>query len=264
MLSVSTSPLIYIDYKLLSSDTGVAEIQKDIIVQLIKLTKQENAIVIENSQEQIDSNKDFVLNVKCLQCTVNSNVQLEIMTSSIKKSLNNYSTEITFDLKNQYDKKVSWKVELTEKKVIFYISAKQNILSNTILSQKDFDIVPCTTGETKCIPKNSFLNRNDALKRLTDYANKKASNSFRIGQEIDPKYLSQEVLIRIGEKTKVIYSPSNSLTIQTFGKSLSNGGRGEIIRVQINDWFDKNVTSHPTGIIEGTVIAPGEVEYAAK
>jgi flagella basal body P-ring formation protein FlgA len=260
---ISTAPLVYIEYKTLSNDEGVAEIQKDIIVQLIKLNKQEDTIVIENLPEQEKAHKDYILSAKCLQCKVLDNSQSEIITSSIKKSTNNFSTEITFDLINSSEKKVTWKVEFTEKKIIYYIAAKQNINPNTILSIKDLEIVSCTTAETKCSPKNSYLNSKDALNQLNIYGNKKTLNSIRMGQEVDPKWLSQEILIRSGEKIKVTYSPNNSLTVETFGKSLSNGGRGEIIRVQISDWFDKGTASRPTGIIEGTVIAPGEVEYAA-
>jgi flagella basal body P-ring formation protein FlgA len=260
---ISIPPLIYVEYKALSNNEGMAEIQKDIIVQLIKLNKQEETVVIENLPEQEKSQKDCILSAKCLQCTVLDDSQFEIITSSIKKSTNNFSAEISFDLINASEKKVTWKVELTEKKIIYFIAAKQNIIPNTILSQKDLDVVSCTTAETKCFPKFPFLNSKDALSQLMIYGNKKSSNSIRIGQEVDPKLLSQEILIRSNEKVRITYSPNNSLTVQTFGKSLSNGGRGEIIRVQISDWFDKGAASRPTGIIEGTVIAPGEVEYAA-
>lgn len=261
---ISTAPLIYVEYKSLSNQEGIAEIQKDIIVQLIKLNKQEESIVIENLPEQEKSHKDYILSAKCIQCTVLDDSQFEIISSSIKKSVNNFTSEMTFDLINSSDKKVTWKVELTEKKIIYFIAAKQNIIPNTILSAKDLEVVPCTTAEAKCFPKNPFLNSKDALNQLAIYGNKRSSNPIHIGQEVDPKWLSQEILVRSGEKTKIIYSPNNSLIVQTFGKSLSNAGRGETIRVQINDWFDKGSSSHPTRIIEGTVIAPGEVEYAAK
>ena len=261
---ISSPPLIYVEYKALSNDEGVSEIQKDIIVQLIKLNKQDEPIIIENNQEQEKSQKDYILSAKCIQCYEINNSQYEIIPSSIKKTINNFSTEITFDLIKSSGKKEVWKIELTEKKIIYFIAAKQNIIPNTILTQKDLDVVSCTTAETKCYPKFPFLTSKDALSQLNIYGNKKSSGAIRIGQEVDPKILSQEILIRSGEKIKVTYSPNNSLTVQTFGKSLANGGRGEIIRVQISDWFDKGAASRPTGIIEGTVIAPGEVEYAAK
>ncbi|APJ04542.1 flagella basal body P-ring formation protein FlgA [Silvanigrella aquatica] len=261
---IMDQPLIYIEYKSLSNDESISEIQKDIIVQLIKINKPHDLIIIENLHEKEQNHKQYILSAKCIQCQVIDNSQLEIDSTSIKKSNNKFTDEYTFNVSSFSNKKTTWKIEIIEKKIIYYIAAKQYISPNNILSEKDLEVVSCMTSEPKCLPKFPFFSSNDALQQFSIYKNKKAATSFREGQEIEAKWLSDEILIRSGEKTKVTYSPNNSLTIQTFGKSLSNGGRGEIIRVQINDWFDKGATSRPIGIIEGTVVAPGEVEYAAK
>lgn len=254
-------PTVYIEYKDLSKDESIAEIQKDIIVQLLKINNQEDTTIIDKSPDSI---KDNVFIAKCLQCNLANSSFNEIISTSIKKNKANFISEYLFEVKNEANNKVTWKIQITEKKKIYFIAAKQTILPNTILAQNDLNIISCTTGETKCSPKIYFLSTKEAENSIPNLINKKSSNQIQIGQEVDPKWLSQEILVHKGEKIKVTYSPNNSLTLQTFGKSLSNGGRGESIRVQINDWFDKSSVSHPTGIIEGTVIAPGEVEYATK
>ena len=57
---------------------------------------------------------------------------------------------------------------------------------------------------------------------------------------------------------------NNGITIQSFGKSLKNAVQGETIRVQVNNWFNKNINTNSTEIIEAKVIAPNEVEYVGK
>lgn len=261
---IEPSSILYIEYKSLSNESNIAEIQKDIIVQVIKINKEENEIIIENTpdKEKISNNK--ILSAKCIQCMVPDDFQYRIIPTSIKKNTNNFINEISFDLINSSEKKIAWKIELTEKKTSYYLAAKENISPNTILDEKHFVIASCTTTDIKCAPKNAFISSKDAHNQIINYKNKKSSYFIRLGQEIDPKQLSQAILIRAGEKIKVTYNPNNSLNIQTFGKSLSNGGLGEIIRVQITDWFDKNAISQSMRVIEGTVIAPGEVEYVSK
>ncbi|MBX9838326.1 MAG: flagella basal body P-ring formation protein FlgA [Silvanigrellaceae bacterium] len=258
---ILSPPQVYVEYKDLSKDEGIAEIQKDFIVQIIKLNKQNDTIVIDKI---MDSNNDNLFIAHCIQCNLPNLSFNEIIYSTIKKNKNNFSSEYIFEIKNDTNNKITWKIQLKEKKKIYYLAAKQNISINSILNEKDIDILSCTTEESKCSPNHFYLSNKEAENSILNFKNKKSSNQIRVGQEIDPKWLSQEILIHTGEKTKVTYSPNRSLIIQTFGKSLSNAGRGETIRVQISDWFDKSSVLHPTGIIEGIVIAPGEVEYATK
>lgn len=72
------------------------------------------------------------------------------------------------------------------------------------------------------------------------------------------------VLVHSGKNVKINFSSNNGITIQSFGKSLKNAVQGETIRVQVNNWFNKNMNSSSTQIIEAKVIAPNEVEYVGK
>lgn len=262
---ISALPTIYIEYKDLSKVTNVAEIQKDIIVQFLKNLKKDNSIVVDNSNHQsLPNEKDLNFIIHCLQCNIDLNSEYELIISSITKTKNTFNNYYTFELRNEKNLKTTWRLEVIEKKQIYYISAKQNISPNTILSGKDLEVSNCSTEETKCNPKYFYLNKQEAENSINKVTNKRTNFPVRQGKEIDILNLSQEILVHAGEKIKIIYSPTQSLTIQTYGKSLSNAGLGESIRVQISNWFENSSVPHPTGIIEGTVVAPGEVEYAIK
>lgn len=265
MNAIASPPAIYVEYKSLSNNPEILEIQKDILVQFIKANKHENSLVVENTDNINEViNKNTVLSIKCISCQINNSNLYEIIPNSIRKIKNNFVTEYRFDLKNSIEQKFSWHIEIMEKKNIYYIVAKQTINPNMIIFEKDLEILRCTSGENKCTPKYPFIELKEAQKQLNFYNNKKTSQFLSIKQEIEPKSLSQEILVRTGEIVKIIYSPKDSLVLQTMGKSLSNGGRGELIRVQLTDWHDKGFVPHSTKrIIEGIVIAPSEVEYAA-
>ncbi|WP_186647600.1 flagella basal body P-ring formation protein FlgA [Fluviispira vulneris] len=263
---IALPPQIYIEYKNLANDQIRAEIQKDLIAQVLKKNGFEENVIIENQLQKNPSEKDYILNVNCLQCNLLGSDENEVVFSSIHKSntKNNYTVEYTFEVSANKNKRSLWKIAVTDKKIIYFISAKQNLQVNTILSSNNIEIKTCLTGDDKCSPKMSYQTSQEAIEQLKLFINKKTNKDLKVGQEIEIKNLSQEILVHTGEKTRITYKPSNTLTIQTHGKALSNGGLGEIIRVQINDWFEKNASFRPTGIIEGTVIAPGEVEYAIK
>ena len=72
------------------------------------------------------------------------------------------------------------------------------------------------------------------------------------------------ILVHSGKNVKINFSSNNGITIQSFGKSLKNAVQGETIRVQVNNWFNKNINTNSTEIIEAKVIAPNEVEYVGK
>ena len=71
-------------------------------------------------------------------------------------------------------------------------------------------------------------------------------------------------LVHTGEQVKIFYNPSPGIIIQNFGKSLKNARRGETVRVELGNWFAKGSQTNFHGIIETTVTASGEVEYADK
>ncbi|MGY3802514.1 flagella basal body P-ring formation protein FlgA [Pigmentibacter ruber] len=262
---LSVPPTIYLEYKNLAKTDNIAEIQKDLIVQFIKILKKDDNIIIENSTRQkLGNEKDINYIARCIQCNMEIGHEYEINASSIHKTKNTFINQYVFDIRNEKNQKTSWQLELAEKKLIYYISAKNNLLPNYILTEKDIEISSCYTDELKCSPKNYFSNKSEAQSNLNKVTNKRTNNTIRQGKEIDILTLSQEILVHSGEKIKIIYSPTDNLTIQTYGKSLTNGGLGETIRVQINNWFDNSSVLHPTGIIEGTVVAPGEVKYAVK
>ncbi|KAB8027973.1 flagella basal body P-ring formation protein FlgA [Fluviispira multicolorata] len=263
---ISVPPQIYVEYKNLAHEQIMAEIQKDLIVQVLKKNGYEESIIIENQLQKNPSDKDIILNVNCLQCHISGTDLNEIIYPSIRKSIkkNDYTVEYSFDVSSTNLKNSVWKIEVTDKKLIYFISAKQGIILNSILNSQNTEIKTCITGDDKCMPRISFASAQEAMDQLKLFLNKKTNKDLKPGQEIDGKNLSQEIFVHTGEKTRITYKPTQALTIQTFGKSLSNGGLGEIIRVQINDWFEKSSAFRPTGIIEGTVIAPGEVEYAIK
>lgn len=262
---ISALPAIYIEYKDLSKVTHVAEIQKDIIVQFVKSLTKDNNIIIERASLLDNSNENeqnFI--IRCLQCTINPVHENEIIFSSLTKTKNTFTNQYTFDIRTEKNKRTTWRLEVIEKKRIHFFTAKQNISPNTILSTNEIEISSCTTEDFKCNPKSYFFSKQDAENNIYKVKNKRTNFPIRQGKEIDILNLSQDILVRAGEKIKIIYSPSNTLTIQTYGKSLSNGGLGERIRVQISNWFENSSVPHPNGIIEGTVVASGEVEYATK
>ncbi|WGL60795.1 flagella basal body P-ring formation protein FlgA [Pigmentibacter sp. JX0631] len=262
---LSALPSIYVEYKNLAKADSIAEIQKDLIVQFMKNLKKDDNIIVDNSNHQKTENeKDINYIVRCIQCNVEVGHDYEIIHSSVNKTKNAFTNQYVFDLRNEKNQKTTWRLEITEKKIIFFISAKSNLLINNILTDKDLEISQCNTDDLKCNPKNYFLNKSDAQSNLIKVTNKRTNTPIRQGKEIDILTLSQEILVHSGEKIKIIYSPTDNLTIQTYGKSLTNGGLGETIRVQISNWFDNSSVSQPAGIIEGTVVAPGEVKYAVK
>lgn len=72
------------------------------------------------------------------------------------------------------------------------------------------------------------------------------------------------IVVRSGKNVRINFSGENGIAIQSFGKSLKNATQGDIIRVQVNNWFNKNNNLNSTEIIEAKVIAPNEVEYVSK
>jgi len=72
------------------------------------------------------------------------------------------------------------------------------------------------------------------------------------------------ILVHSGKNVKINFSSENGISIQSFGKSLKNAVQGEIVRVQVNNWFNKNTNINSTEIIEAKVLAPNEVEYVGK
>ena len=74
------------------------------------------------------------------------------------------------------------------------------------------------------------------------------------------------IVVQSGKTVKISFNSGNGISIQSFGKSLKNAMQGDIIRVQVNDWFNKNKNWNSTSneIIEAKVVAPNEVEYVDK
>jgi len=257
----SINPSIYIEYKNLSKESFHAEMQKDIISQIIKKVIKNKVIVEIDSTP--DKEKNFILN--CLNCFINNNNTYKINFSSLKilKKTEQVS-QIEFSIKNKNDVNIIWKIELISNKKIYYIAAKKNISENVTLNKNDLKIISCQTADERCQPKNYFFSHIEAINQIENYENKKTRIFQRKDQEIDFKNLSKEIIIKSGQKLKVHYKPCKSLLLKTYGKALTNGGRGDVIRVQIKHWFEKGTALQSAEVIEGIAIAPGEVEYATK
>ncbi|MES2614160.1 MAG: flagella basal body P-ring formation protein FlgA [Bdellovibrionota bacterium] len=72
------------------------------------------------------------------------------------------------------------------------------------------------------------------------------------------------IVVRSGKDVKINFNSTSGIAIQGVGKSLKNASRGETIRVQVSNWFQKINSPNSTEIIEAKVIAPNEVEYVTK
>ncbi len=72
------------------------------------------------------------------------------------------------------------------------------------------------------------------------------------------------IVVRSGDNVKINYNSINGISIHGAGKSLKNAIQGDVIRVQVKNWFAKNTNLNSTEIIEAKVIAPYEVEYVDK
>lgn len=81
------------------------------------------------------------------------------------------------------------------------------------------------------------------------------------------------IIVHSGKSVKINFNSENGIAIQSSGKALKNATQGEVIRVQVNSWFNKNNNNYnpalnpistSTEIIEAKVVAPNEVEYVGK
>lgn len=72
------------------------------------------------------------------------------------------------------------------------------------------------------------------------------------------------LLVRNGENVKVHFYTAHGIEIEGAGKSLKNGKKGDIIQIQVKNFFNRNERNNSTEIIEAKVTSQNEVEYVGK
>lgn len=138
-----------------------------------------------------------------------------------------------------------------EKTWTIFIPTTVSVFDEVVINTR-----PLTRGDA-IQPTDLIKERRDISKLMTGYythvqeaAGQVATRSIRIGSVITPKLVKPQNLVKRGENV-IIKAISAGLEIQTKGEALSDGAKGDLIRI-------RNTRSNQ--VVEGIVTSQGIVE----
>lgn len=115
--------------------------------------------------------------------------------------------------------------------------ARQQVLTKSDIIMKDHDISGLNRGY--------YSNIENVVGLVT-------RNQIRSGIVINPALIRPPYLVKRGQKVK-IFAKTTNYQVAMYGEALSDGARGEVIKV-------RNSTSRK--VVEGVVIAPGIIQVS--
>lgn len=275
-IPVFDAPIVRIVFENLSNRSAMQqEFQKDVLHQALHevypgvstFVEQELGANKSNfssaSKAPIVNDKNLpTLNVKCEYCTSVSDHSL-FVRGSLNVQKTNKGFRLQFEVSESDKLKNKWIVLIGEESQKFFISARTFIQMGNVLKEEQLEVQACN-AKMNCDAGNSFNTLTEAKEKLRGFLGQKTNRSISTGNGINEKYVSSVPLVLMGQNIKIIYKTKNGLRVETKAKSLSNGAKGEIVRVEIapinfnNESYGKGALT----VLDAVVSAPGMVEYA--
>ncbi len=275
-IPVLDAPIVRIVFENLSNRSAMQqEFQKDVLHQALhevypgvsSFVEQESGILNSNfssaSKAPIVNDKRLpTLNVKCEYCGPVSDHSL-FMRGSLSVQKTNKGFKLQFDVSESEKIKSKWIVVLGEESQKFFISARNHIQMGNVLKEDQLEVQSCS-AKMNCEAGNSFDTLTEAKEKMRGFLGQKTNRFISTEIIINEKYVSSVPMVLMGQSIKLIYKIKNGLRVETKAKSLSNGAKGELVRVEIapinmnNESFAKGSLT----VLDAVVSAPGMVEYA--
>lgn len=282
---------VWLSYENLSKEGVTAEFQKDLLAQMLQelfpqaegfleSPRSEDVKHIERESNTLKSGralapKPLHWHLACETCNWASDTTLFISGSARARDFGGSGNDkeslvVEFKVKSPDSAPRIWKVRIGLRPARFFIAAAQSLPVGNPAGESFFVAKPCPTSGL-CSFDMSFEDLQSATQAMTSWHGLMATRSLVAGAALRSSDFSLPLLVRSRDDVKVIFRPSRGLRIETRGRALANGVRGQNVRIELPNQALNRGSGYADGmhaqgrlgprVIEATVKAAGEVEY---
>jgi hypothetical protein len=270
IMLVDAPETLLLNYQNLAAEVSVAEAQKDVLSQFLRARYINVPAIVEldassdtNVQSTQPANgRSRKIVVKCLQCgKPDGDGVLDTSTVRFERFENNWSYKAAFRVASRSGKSELWSLQIIPDSTVWCVRAKNSISQSRLVEAGELESAECQKDKGYA-NKATFESENAASVALRSVLGFKLFRSVSAREFLSEELLAKPLAILGQETVKVIFGGASTLQIRATGKALSAGGKGQVIRVQLDTFSGFANRSGSKRIVDAVVVAPGEVSYA--
>ena len=236
-----TDAPVIVTYENLSSDSRLSDFQKDILNQMLReqMPQAEGIIdaslVSSSAGRKNDEKSGQSLQITCRKCSFPSDTTLYVKDSfrPVSKSDSSKNNEFKFTVANPGMKPIDWIVILDTQSERFFITLRNNLNAGALLTEKELEIKSCSSARTRCVDDSSFENLDAAMKKIKEFSSLQLLRQVSAGRPLSVRDVQAQIYVKTNDLVKVQYHGKSGLFVQTTGRAISSGTKGQSVRVEI-------------------------------
>ncbi len=272
MIMVSDVPeSLLLSYENLAAEVSVAEAQKDLLSQFLRLRYPSALSVAEGGDSPLNASETFShdklssvkvrkLTLRCVACFGSElNYKLDPHSVRIENARGNDRFQASFQTVSGKGRVEIWRVAVQPDESGFCIRSATVISPANALKAENFQAVPCKKDSHGS--RVAFFESVSAAKLRLE-----SVRGLRFGQHIaadvflNEEHLAGAIAVKASDRVRVILQGSSDFQITTVGRVMQSGQKGQIVKVELEKLPGVSRNSAKR-TIDAVVDAPGEVSY---